>query len=285
MKIYCKLVQKISKASTHGILLLAVMSSFYACGGKKLSLLDHSGKLVTKSEQQLVADVLEKELEFNTLTTKGKIQFGNKDYTTVFKLIKDSVLQASVRPLLGIELVRLDITPQQITLIDRLSSQYAIVELKNESQAAIAFNFYNLQALLTNQLFIPGQKMLAKDDYKNFSYTISQNNYVLEIANRNAIKYNFWIDNLDRVKNIFITHNTFPASMSWLYEEFVEDDKKYIYPTQIKAIIKYEKLDAVIGITYNKLEIDKDFSVDLSIPKSYTQRNIKEVIASYAKIK
>lgn len=263
--------------------LLMLLVLFAGCGGKKLSLLDNSGNIITKTQQQLVVDVLDNELEFNTLTTKGKVQFGGKEYATVFKLIKDSILQASVRPMLGIELIRLDITPSRITLIDRLGSQYAIVDMDPINQASLAFNFYNLQALLTNKLFIPGQATLTKDDYKKFTYVINQNNYILNIEDKNAVKYDFWIDNLNRISSIFIAHATFPASMVWKYYEFVEDDAKNIYPTQIKVQVQYEKLDTTFGVSYNKLDVDKDFSVDISIPKKYTQRNIKEILSGYVK--
>lgn len=73
------------------------------------------------------------------------------------KMVKDSAFQLSVQPFLGIEIFRIELSRDTIKVVDRMNKRYMIENYSNlQGQTPIEFNFYNLQALFTNHLFIPG---------------------------------------------------------------------------------------------------------------------------------
>lgn len=75
------------------------------------------------------------------------------------KMVKDSAFQLSVQPFLGIEIFRIELSRDTIKVVDRMNKRYMIENYSNlQGQTPIEFNFYNLQALFTNHLFIPGSR-------------------------------------------------------------------------------------------------------------------------------
>lgn len=155
--------------------------------------------------------------------------------------------------------------------------------LDQEMVSSIGFNFYNLQALLTNKLFLPGQKRVEEKDANKFTYRIQNNEYILECGGKNSVNYLFMIDNQDMINEIDVSLLNKDASMVWKYEKFVEDNKHNMYPTLINAKVKMGVKNVNLGVSYSKLDIDTDLSFDLNIPKGYTERNIKEILKDYIK--
>lgn len=260
--------------------LLVLLSS---CKSQKLAIVDQQGKLIVRTQSKVFEDILSKEYDYNTISAKGKVAVMGKELTTIFKIKKDSILQASVRPLLGIEVLRLDITPSQVVIIDRLKKQYAIVTLDQETVASLGFNFHNLQSLFTNKLFLPGQNNVETKDFNKYIFSIQSNEYVLECDGRNSVNYLFTVDNLNLINQINVSLVNKDASMIWNYKNFVEDNNHITYPTQIEAKVKMGVRVVKVGVSYPKLDIDTNISFDTSIPSNYSERNIKELIKDYIK--
>lgn len=255
------------------------------CKSKKISLVDGSGTLKSKSQEEVLEDVLTHELNYKTITTKGKVSLNGKEVTTIFKLVKDDIIQASIRPLLGIEAMRMDITPEKAVLIDRLGSRYAEVDLSgSELSDYVAFNFYNLQALLTNQLFLAGNKKVTKSDYKEYNISASKDHYVLQASDKNDLKYHFSVDASDRIVSTMINSEAKEIGLVWTYDQFVVD-KEFIYPTSMTADVKFKKKKIKIGIAYSSLDVNSDFNIDRSISSRYKKIDILELIGAYMKIK
>lgn len=275
-----------TKKTTLLISVLAILLGITGCKSNKISMVDGSGTLKAKSQEEVVEDILTHELSYKTITTKGKVSLNGKELTAHFKLVKDEIIQASVRaPILPIEVMRIDITPKKAILIDRLGSRYAEVDLDNpELENLAAFNFYNLQALLTNQLFLAGNKSVNKSNYKDYNITASKDHYILKAADKGDIKYNFSVDASDRIVSTLISSASKEISMLWAYDQFVSD-KESIYPTEMSADIKIKKRKFKIGITYSSLDIDTKLNVDQSISSKYKKVGIRELIDAYMKFK
>ena len=85
------------------------------------------------------------------------------------KMVKDSAFQLSVQPFLGIEIFRIELSRDTIKVVDRMNKRYMIENYSNlQGQTPIEFNFYNLQALFTNHLFIPGEQGVSRKHYNRF---------------------------------------------------------------------------------------------------------------------
>lgn len=263
--------------------IVALLLGMASCGSKKITMVDGSGTLTAKSHEEVVEDVLVHQLDYKTITTKGKVSLNGKEVTTIFKLVKDDIVQASIRPILGIEAMRVDITPEKIVLLDRLGTRYAEVDLNNtEINELVAFNFYNLQALLTNQLFLAGNKEVSKSNFKDYKITASKDHYILKVEDKNDLKYSFSVDASDRITSTLISSEPHDTSLLWSYDQFVAD-KEFIYPTSMEADVKIKKKKMKIAVSYSSLDVNTDFNVDRSVSSKYKKVEILDLLNAYMK--
>lgn len=270
--------------------LFVISSLLLISGCKSKKTLATGGELAKKTNKEVVADALKTEINFRTLTSRGSIelQSGNSSnkVPAVFKIIKDSVLQVSLRiPIIGGEALRMDMTPEKIVVIDRMNKRYFTENFEDsEFLKQLDFNFYNLQALFTNKLFIPGKKEIEYNDYSNFGVTVANDLYMLQTKGKASLSYNFAVDATDHIVSTLIYNEKQNLSLQWSYTDFIKDND-LTYPTIMQAKIDAMKKRADIIISYNKLDIDKDFNVDTSIPSRYTKVTFKELLGSYLKLK
>lgn len=270
-----------------GIVASVIISILLAtsCGSKKTVATE--GKLEKKSSAKIVNDALSSELQYKTITTKGSIEFkiggSAKKSSTVFKIIKDSIIQASIRPIFGMEAFRISFTPSKIVIIDRMKKVYISEDIKDSKlMADFDFNYYNLQALLTNQLFIPGKRQVIQSDYERYNITATENVYMLQTKDKGDLLYNFAVDASSRIASTLIYNDEKKVTLQWSYNEFIEDNN-VIYPTLMNAQIDIAKKRLDVGISYNKLDIDKDFDIDMSIPSKYEKVDFTDLLSSYIK--
>lgn len=263
--------------------------SISSCKSKKT--LVTGGTLTEKANRnEVIEDALKSELDFSTITTKGSIEFksGNSSQKVpaVFKIIRDSILQASVRiPIIGGEAMRINFTPDSVIIIDRLKKQYMAERYKDSKVVAgFDFNFYNLQALFTNKMFVPGNKAVENKDFDKFTVTILNDTYLMQTKGKSDLLYNFAIDASDRVVSTSIGNEKKNISIQWVYSNFIKDNN-YVYPTNMEAKVAFTKKQVNINISYDKLDIDKDFNVDNSIPSRYTKVGFTDIIGAYIKLK
>ena len=73
-------------------------------------------------------------------------------------------------------------------------------------------------------------------------------------------------------------------TLQWSYNDFIKDNN-LVYPTNMQAKVDVAKRRVDINITYDKLEIDKSFSIDNSISPKYTKVDFSDLIGTYIKKK
>lgn len=269
---------------------IPVLFAVSGCKSKQTTL-KPTGKLDKKSMESLLESVKKNEINYRTLECKGKIELrkGNSQQKTnaVFKLVKDSIMQVSVRiPIFGGEAIRLTFTPDEVIMIDRLSKQYAHVKYKklgflDKSSDKL---FYNLQAIFTNQLFLPGKTKVTSKDYNLFDMSATADVYMLQTQTQNKnFSINFAVDASDRIVSTLIYNANKSGTLQWSYRDFVQDSQNNaIYPTQMDAKIQLGTKRIDIGIECPQLDIDnKNFNINNSIPQKYTKVDIDDIINKY----
>ena len=99
----------------------------------------------------------------------------------ILRMRKDEVIRLQLLiPLLRSEAGRIEFTPSYVLFIDRIHKQY--VKATYEEVAFLRNNgidFYSLQALFWNQLFVPGQKKVGEDGVYKFNVDTSAKNGAL----------------------------------------------------------------------------------------------------------
>lgn len=100
------------------------------------------------------------------------LQVDDKDITVpgTLRMRKDEVIRIQLfMPVLGIEVGRLEFTPQYVLIIDRLHKEYIKADYNQvDFLQKQGVNFYSLQALFWNQLLLPGTQKVSESDLKKF---------------------------------------------------------------------------------------------------------------------
>ena len=264
-------------------------SIFFLNGCKSKKTVAMGGQLEKKTHTLVIDDALKTQIEYTTISTKGNIELkigsSSNKVTTHFKIVKDRAIQASVRPFLGYEAFLITITPDSIVMIDRTKRQYLLEDFSNsEFMKNFDFNFYNLQALLTNRIFVPGVKEMSKPNYDLFTVNSAEDVYLLQTKDKGDLLYNFAIDASDHVVSTLIYNENKNVTLQWSYSDFIQDEGK-LYPTTMLANVDIAKKRLDIGISYKKLDFDKKLDVEISVPSNYTKVSFTELLGSYIKKK
>ena len=155
------------------------------------------------------------------------VQMGSKDITVPGSLhmrYGEVIRIQAFIPLLGSEVGRIEFTPDYVLVIDRMHKEYIKEDynkvdfLKNNG-----LNFYSLQALFWNQLFMPGTKSISDANLLDFCVTDAGNskNITLKKGKLNIV----WnADNANgRISTAKATYSSLTqgkSSLNWTYSNF-----------------------------------------------------------------
>lgn len=269
------------------LFILFILLFISSCKSKK-NIVSGGGVLIEKSQDKVLADVLKSQVDFKTISAKGNIGYeingSGKKASAVFKIVKDSMIQISVR-FLGAEVARVTITPDSVYAVNRLKKQYVAEDISSLKDL-IDFNYYNLQALMTNHLFLAGKQTVLQSDCKSFDLTTVDNHYILQAKGKKNMMYNFTIDASDRIVSTVISNSNKNkdknVTIQWVYNDFIKDsDSKLVYPTVMNARVDAMKKSGNIEISYSKLNVDeKGFEINNNISSSYSKKTLKQFMSS-----
>jgi hypothetical protein len=122
------------------------------------------------NDRKVTADNIVADLTFSAT-------MGDKDVSVPGSLHmrKDQMIRIQLFvPLIHTEVGRLEFTPDYVLVVDRLHKQYVKEDYnKLDFLRANGLDFYALQALFWNQLFLPGKKTVGEGDVSKFKADLS----------------------------------------------------------------------------------------------------------------
>ncbi|WP_165155310.1 DUF4292 domain-containing protein [Parabacteroides sp. ZJ-118] len=262
------------------------------CGGLFLLMLAgcrSSGKVATegsagvKAHDEFLRSMEERSFRFRTLTARLSVELdipGKPMSARVdMKMVKDSAFQLSVQPFLGIEILRIELSRDTIKVADRMNRRYLIENYSNlRGQTPIEFNFYNLQALLTNHLFIPGERGVSREHYDRLK--LRQEGPVAEIRAEDAmgLRYTFRADGAEK---LLATHVADPADrygLRWLYEDFRWVDQQPFPARMDVRVLKNGHPEGGATIHYSRIRLDEPLELDFPLPSKYKRVTFAQLL-------
>jgi len=242
--------------------------------------------LAKMNKDERIESIQNQSIPFNTLSSpmRFSIQTKKKNNTTSanaqLRIIKDQIIQLSVRiPLLGTEVARISIMPDQIIIIDRINKRYVSEPIQKLKEiTAFDFDFYSLQALFTNQLFIAGKPAITPADYKTFQW--SENQFLSKLNNTDTqgINYDFVSDYSNRIIQTEMYKDKAKANLNWQYKNFGLASNSRMFPMQMTMALTVPNDLITLNLTLNSVDIDTDFKLDTTIPKGYQYVEIEQII-------
>ena len=270
---------------TLGILFILIIGVYSCKSTKRITQADTA--LEDKTSSELFNDVLHKGLEYSTFSSKLNmtISTGTKALSSKgsLKIVNNKAIQLSVQPLFGIEMFRLYVEPDHIIILDRMNKRYVKESFENiKGTSPMGFDYYTLQSLFTNKLFIPEKTSLSIQDYRKFKYAETEENYTLTARDKKSdVDYSFFINGNDQITLSELSMPKKDYSLQWNYNEFsLMDNQFFPYEMKIEASTKKTKLNTSISLS--SISLNDPMTLETSIPTSYTRVELKEVLKMLA---
>lgn len=267
-------------------LLLLLIVGIYSCKPKE-RIIQAQAALEDKTQSKLFKDVMSKGLEFNTFSSKLNmtISTGTKTISSKgnLRIINDEAIQVSVQPLFGIEMFRLYVEPDYLIVLDRMNKRYVKESFQDLTEEnPVGFNFYTLQSLFTNSLFIPEQKEVSLQDYSKFKYSESADNYHLTARDKKSkIDYSFSVNGNDQITltQLYIPEKGY--SLQWNYNQF-SLMRNLFFPHEMKITASTQKRKLDTSISLSDINLNQPLTLETPIPGSYTKVELSEVLKMFS---
>jgi len=242
--------------------------------------------LTKQTMEERVEKILNQTLPYKTFS--GNLKFsiqpgmnrGNITTDAQMKIIKDEMIQLSLRiPILGTEAVRINISPEQIIIIDRLNKMYFAESMETlKKRFPFDFDFYSLQALFTNRLFIAGKQGLMPDDYTAFDYREDEFSATLSQKDNSGITYDFTSDYSHRILKTEVYNSAKTVDMNWDYSNFGRASNNRLFPMKMNGMLVIPNDLISMNLNFSSVDIDSSFELKAEIPSKYKQIGLDQAI-------
>jgi hypothetical protein len=261
------------------ICILLLTSFFYGCKTKKLTSITETKEL-PESHRELSKKAFDKNSNYDCLILKNfKVKYTNRGNTTTLygaaKIIKDSLILASLRAPLGIEISRALLSPDSVKVINRSSKRVILSDytyLNNLLNVPVDYN--TVQSLLSgnlpgNNYFIATKKNPESDSISEVKDAIFIGNYFSSQTNQ-PLKYRAWIVPgimKPRLLEFYRKRNL------KLFEVLMGEYNRHgnnIYPGELFITHEnYNGISTEIQLIINRFEEMEDTQINFQIPSKY----------------
>lgn len=195
------------------------------------------------------------------------------------KIAADSLMQLSVQPLAGMEMLRVEFGLDSVKMVDRYNRQYlaeSYAALNRESP--LPFSFYDLQALLLNRIFAPGRKAPGPEQYAGFTMRHRDGLSELHTSNGSGLSYSFTADAEEKLLATGIAHPEKRYSLRCLYSDF-RSESAPPFPMQMDMAVNENGGRALdLSISFSKIQRDAELKLDFPVPKNYKRVGLNELL-------
>lgn len=283
---------------TYALALVAVTLVMASCGTKK-NVVSGQGQTSQTSQQdnlarqkrRFVQQVYDNAVYAKNITSKIKfsIATGGKDFSVSGSLHmrKDDVIRIQLTPLGLMEAARIEFTKDYVLIVDRLHKEYI-----KEDYGRIDFlrdnglDFYALQALLWNELYVPGQSGVSDALLGQFDVTLGApaggNTIALE---RGKMSYVWTADakaaQITGVDVAYAANTAAPTRVKCTYGQFKAMGSKR-FPTQIALSLSTRATGrlhtATLGLQLNNPDNDANWEPRTSVSSKYKKVAANDIL-------
>lgn len=194
----------------------------------------------------------------------------NTKLSATLRMKKGEVIQLSVAPLLGIEVARLEISPDRILAVDRLHKQYVEVSFDELNRMAnLNLNFNVLQSLFLNEIFLPGKETVEVSDLHRFRMTSEGDRALWEVKDTKKLAYRFrttadkgWLESTS------VALSGTPYALNWTYGDFGKLGTAY-FPQHILAELQGTGKTYSLDMKLSRMSVGEDWETRTSLSSRY----------------
>lgn len=236
------------------------------------------------NDRKVTADNIVADLTFSAT-------MGDKDVSVPGSLHmrKDQMIRIQLFvPLIHTEVGRLEFTPDYVLVVDRLHKQYVKEDYnKLDFLRANGLDFYALQALFWNQLFLPGKKTVGEGDVSKFKADLSGAAQTVPVSLMSGSLSYLW--NADRtsgqindVKASYSSAQHGKSTLTMKYSKFKAVGTK-AFPSyeeltfQTTATKKAQKVTMILDM--DEPSTSSKWSLETTLPSKYKQIEATDIFS------
>lgn len=237
----------------------------------------------TKAHNEFFASVQEQSFQFKTLSARLNVDLkmpGKELSSRVdLKMVKDSAFQLSVQPFLGIEVFRVELSIDSVKVVDRLNKRYVAESYAGlKGQTLIEFNFYNLQALFANHLFLPGEQAISPKQYNRFKLKQEGPLAEAKVKDVMGLLYTFMADGEDKLLSTLISASSDQYALQWDYSDFRVTDKQ-LFPMlmDVRVLVKGASEGGAV-LHFSRMQTNEPLNMEFAIPAKYNRITFAQIL-------
>ena len=210
------------------------------------------------------------------------------------RMKRDDVVQLSLTlPLLGTEVGRLECTPDEVLIVDRINRQYCRAKYSDVRFLADAgLDFYSLQAVFWDEIFVPGEKS-PKNAFDRFRISASGEHILLSLTDTPKLEYDFLTlrkeKKVDRL-SVRRQGNAESDEFVCVYDNFttlngqwsmVNGQRKKggrLFPQSIRLSFSGSGRNAGLSLSLSRLGDDSKWQTRTTLSQKYSERSAEDIL-------
>jgi hypothetical protein len=292
-------MKMIRKTITKTFLWLMLMALVVVSCGTKKTVVDNSTdvKTVTGTEdaEQLKLNYMRRVYD-NAVYTQNivsnidfSIDTGSKDISVggSLHMRKDDVIRIQLTAFGLMEVGRLEFTKDYVMIVDRIHKEYIKADYNKVSfLQRNGLNFYSLQALFWNMLFMPGTKTVTDDMLKQFALNLQSSSAMVPVNLKQGNMSYVWQteSKTGQIKQTEITYADKSSGTTKIickYDDFKPVGTK-MFPHMLtlngKTQATQKPRDVKVGIKLKGVKMDKDWETRTTLSGKYKAVSVEEVL-------
>ena len=236
-----------------------------------------------KAHQDFFDSMKEQAFHYTTLSARlsAEIITPQKELSSRvdLKMVKDSAFQLSIVPILGIEVFRIEFSRDSVKVLDRLNKHYVAEGYDGmKGQLPVEFNFYNLQALFTNRVFLPGEQEISPEKYNRFKLIQDGPKAVAKTRDIMNLLYTFMADGEEKLLSLHVTDKNEQYNLYWDYKDFRLVEKQVFPMLMDVRVVANNKQTGKLVLSFGRIEPNVPVKLDFSIPAKYKRITFAQII-------
>lgn len=236
----------------------------------------------------VVKNVTKNQVTKTFLTAKVKVEIEGLGKSLsangTLRMKRNDVVQLSVT-FLGMEVGRLEFTPQDVLIVDRLNKQYVRAAYSEVSFLKKAnLDFYALQSVFWNELFVPGERNAA-NSASRFTLSYQNGTPVLSLTNTPQLSYSFLTQPNPALLTALVvkgTKDTDKGEFRFDYSDFSAFDGRQ-FPNAMSMKVTGTGKDVGLKLNLSRLANDSDWETRTTVSSKYTRRSVDQVLGKLLK--
>ncbi len=259
------------------IIPLIVLLSFTACKTTK-TLSRHQTPAANKLSE-VIAQVQANQPQFTTANvSKMSMAFNMGDrkvnVSASCKLVKDSAMHISIQPFMGIELFKVELTPENMRVFDKMNGRYFETDYGFFSKRfGVDVDYYSLQSLLFGQFFCIGNKGIALD-----KCILNQNNNPRTIDfETDNMKQSTEISAQNIIQMVLLIAKNSNYQLSTNYSDYIVE-KGVNFPQKIMLNATNQKTEASCEFSVLRVDFNSPLKLVASDTGRYSHGDIEQLL-------